>query len=118
MAITLAMTTISVARVDTTPGDDDVYDPYDPDTNPPTTIAAGVRATIGTPTATVDLVGGTQVAYSATIACDPCDLEPEDTVTDTAGTVWTVMWARLVQGFGLDHIEGELRLVTGQSSTA
>lgn len=114
--IPLATTTLTVTRDESNgqaadPGEP--YDPYDPSGTTPTVVAAGVRATIGVPSATVGLAGGDRVAYSAKFVADPSDIEPADTVTDTAGTVWSVLWARQAGTFGLGHTEGELRLVTG-----
>jgi hypothetical protein len=112
--IPLATSQITVNRVEGTAADSfDPYDPYDPTQPAPTVIVTGVRAVIGTPSASEVLAGGDRVVYASELMCDPCDLQAADTVTDTSGTVWTVLWARLVVGFGLDHMQGQLRLVQG-----
>ena len=112
MAIPLALTNITIQRVTPVAGDDSIVDGYDnqPD---PVTIASGIRATIGQPEASVVLVGGDRVVYSATFDADPCDIQPGDTIIDGNGFQWTAEWARLVKGLGLDHVQGSLRFVVG-----
>ena len=109
--IPLATTTITVSRVEAT----DV-DPYDAAQPSPTTIASGVRAVVGTPSASVALSSGDKVVYAASLRCDPVDVQPGDTVTDSTGTAWTVLWAREVNAVGLDFMEGQLRLVQGNAA--
>lgn len=107
--IPLATTTISVERVEAAVD----VDGYDDNLPGPTTVISGVRAVIGAPSANVALSGGDRVVYSATLRCDPCDLQADDTVTDETGTTWVVLWARRVTALGLDFIDGALRLTTG-----
>lgn len=126
--IPLATTLITVTRIDTstgtvdTPGDydtgpdydtDDLIDPYDATQPAPTTVDSNVRAAIGPPTATVELAGGRRVEYDARLVCDPCDLQPGDTVTTANGDSWRLLWARRVTAFGNDHMLGLLRATTG-----
>lgn len=106
--IPLATTTITVTRVPADPARD-AYDPA-PD---PVTVATGIRAVIGQPTAAVTLTGGDEVAYRFPLTCDPTDLQPGDTIVDAAGIEYRLDWARLETGFGLDHMTGSLRIVTG-----
>lgn len=109
MAIPLATTTITATRIEAAQTVDD----YDADQPAPTTIATGVRATVGPPSATTELVGGRRVEYSARFACDPTPLQPGDTVTDGDGNTWRVIWAQQVSAFGNTHTFGELRATTG-----
>lgn len=111
MAIPLETTLISVQR--STVGVD-----VDPSDAPPaalTPVASGVRAVINTPSASVVLSSGDRVVYTAGFSCDPCDVIADDTVTESDGTQWMCLWARPQVGLGLDHVEGQLRLVTGAS---
>lgn len=112
MAIPLALTTLTIQRVTPVPGDDSVVDGYD--TEPAaTTVASGIRAVIGQPSASVVLAGGDRIVYTASFACDPTDLRPGDWVIDSTGTTYRCQYAVLNLGLGLSHTEGELRLVTG-----
>jgi hypothetical protein len=112
MSIPLALTTLTVQRVTPVPGDDQIVDGYD--TEPaPTTVATGIRAVIRNPSVSVVLAGGDRIVFTATFSADPCDIRPGDTVIDSNGTIWRAMWTVLSSGFGLDHVDGELRLVTG-----
>lgn len=113
MAIPLALVTLTIQRVTPVAGDDGIYDAYDSGQPAPVTIASGIRAVIGQPSASVVLTGGDRVVYSATFDCDPADVQPADTIIDSTGTVWVVEWARLVSGLGLSHVNGSLRLVLG-----
>lgn len=112
MAIPLALTTLTIQRVTPVPGDDGIVDAYDPQPAP-TTIASGIRATIGQPSANVVLSGGDRVVYSASFDADPCSIQPGDVVIDGSGTVWSALYATTVYGLGLSHTTGELRLVSG-----
>jgi hypothetical protein len=111
--IPLATTQLSIARTEPA---DQPYDPYDSPAVYPTQVATGVRAVITAPTANAVLSGGNQVVYAAKVTADLCDLQAGDTVTDATGLTWTVLWARQVLGFGLDHMEGQLRLVEGAAA--
>lgn len=110
--IPLALTLLTVQRVTPVPGDSGIIDGYDPEPAP-VTVASGIRAVIGQPSASVVLAGGDRVVYSATFAADPCSIEPGDVVIDSTGTVWSALWSRSVVGLGLSHTAGELRLVSG-----
>lgn len=112
MSIPLALTTIQVQRVTPVAGDDDIADGYDA-AGSPVIVASGIRAVIGQPSASAVLVGGDRVTYSATFNSDPCDIQPGDVVLDSDGARWIALWSRFSGGFGLDHQEGELRLVQG-----
>ena len=110
MPVPLATTAITVERVVTTTDEDG----YDPNAAAPTPLAKHVRATISVPTGAVQLAGGDRVVTTATLHCDPTDLQSQDTVTDEGdGTVWTVLWARQYGAFGLGHTLAQLRLVQG-----
>lgn len=113
MAIPLHLTLLTIQRVTPVPGDDDQEDGYDAGQPAPATIASGIRAVIGQPSASVVLAGGDRIVYTATFAADPCDIRPGDTVIDSAGTLWRCQFSVLNTGLNLDHQEGELRLVTG-----
>lgn len=112
MAIPLALLTLTIQRVTPVAGDDDQIDGYDSQPAP-TTIASGIRAVIGQPSANVVLSGGDRVVYSASFSADPTDIQPGDTIIDSTGIVWSALWSRSVFGLGLSHTSGELRLVTG-----
>jgi len=112
MTIPVATTTIAVARTTDTASLADPYD-LDPSTTSTAIVASGVRAVISPPTATVGLVGGAREEYDAKLTCDPCDIQAGDTVTDSAGNAWTVLWALPFDAFGLDHVQGGLRMVSG-----
>lgn len=108
MSIPLATTTISVLRRDV----DDV-DPYD---TPPaaSTIAAGVRAVIGSPAGAEDITGAEQETVTFRLDCDPTDLQHRDQVVDDqTGDVFDVVWSRDRTGLGLDYTQAGLRQVQG-----
>jgi hypothetical protein len=114
MGTPVPTTTVTVTRNETAATDGlDPYDPYDPTSPTTVTTATGVRATIGSPQASVALSGGDRVTFTAQLVCDVCDLKAGDTLTDAGGTAWYVMWARRTTELGFSHIQGELRLVTG-----
>lgn len=112
MAIPLSLLTIQVQRSTPIASDDDIADGYDA-AGAAVIVASGVRAVIGQPSASVVLAGGDRVVFSATFNSDPCDIQPGDTVVASDGTRWIALWSRFSGGFGLDHQEGELRLVQG-----
>lgn len=112
MAIPLALVTLTVQRVTPVAGDDGQFDGYD-SAPAPSTIASGIRAVIGQPSASVVLAGGDRVIYSASFSADPCSIQAGDVVIDSSGTSWIALWATTVKGLGLDHTQGELRLVQG-----
>ena len=107
--IPFAKDRITISRV---PGSEDV-DGYDPVTTHNAQVATNIRATIGLPSAAPNLVGGDRIVTNATMQCDPCDIQPNDVITDAQGTVWTVLTVVPQVGFGLDHYTVALRLVTG-----
>lgn len=113
MPIPFATTTITVTRIETSSASTDLIDPYDAVQPAPTTVASGVRATIGPPSATTELAGGRRVEYDVRFASDVTDLEPGDTVTDATGNVWRLIWAQRVAALGSDHMVGLLRATTG-----
>lgn len=107
MAIPLATTTITVARV-----------PADPDRDPADeqpaaeTVTAGVRAHLSGITGNENFP--TQEVITRKLACDPTDLEHGDTITDdTTGAVYTVVYAEPRVGLNLDHVEAGLKKVEG-----
>lgn len=110
MAISLATTTIAVLR--TPPADD--ADPYDAPAEP-VTVAEGVRAHIGSPRGYETQRGGSQVAITNSLGCDPVDLDPAtDQVRDeTTNALYDVEWADQRLGNGLDHTAAGLVRVKG-----
>lgn len=112
MAIPLSLTLLTIQRVTPVAGDDGQFDGYDA-AGAPVTVASGIRAVIGQPSASVVLAGGDRVVYSATFDADPCSIQPGDVVIDSSGTVWSALFATTVRGLGMDHTNGELRLVSG-----
>lgn len=107
MPIPLATSSITVTRVEEAAN----TDPYDTNPPSPTTTAAGVRAVISPPSASVALSSANQVVSAARLTCDPCDIAAGDTIQDSAGLAWVVLWARRVTAVGLDFMEGQLRMV-------
>lgn len=106
----LALTTISIDRPDQT------SDGYDPEQAAPTRIAAGVRATITSKSGSVQITNGQRVRYTAVLNTDPADIRAGDTVTDeSTGETYRCEWALARPGFGIDHVEGRLSIVTGAS---
>jgi hypothetical protein len=51
-------------------------------TLPPAAVAAGVRANIGSPGGTEQILGGNQETMSFRMQCDPVELWPTDQVVD------------------------------------
>jgi hypothetical protein len=111
MAIPFAKDLIDISRVD-----DSTVDGWDD--NPPTPIqtASGVRAVVSLPSAAPNLVGGDRIVYNATMTCDLCDLQANDTVTDSQGTQWRCLTVVTQIGLGLDHMAANLRLVSGAAT--
>ena len=110
MTIPFNTTTITVTRVEEPTG---WYDDYQANPPAPTTVIAGVRAVISPPSGTAKLIGGDRIVYNAQLRCDPCDLQPQDTVTDTNGTAWTVLTVSEITGFGTQFMNANVRMVEG-----
>lgn len=102
MAIPLATTTITITR----PAVAD--DPYD-GAETTTTVAAGVRAHISTPSGREQRAGGSQETIDFRLNCDTVDLRHGDRVTDAQAEAYEVVWAQARVGLGLDHVEAGLR---------
>lgn len=109
MALILATTTVTVSRSAAVQD----KDPTDPDYPDPSAIQTGLRATIGTPTATATEAGGTRVLYTAPFSTDPADIQPRDTLTDADGNVWVVDSAKQTGAFGLAMVVGRCYQVAG-----
>jgi hypothetical protein len=109
--IPVATTRVTIQRRQTK-NDVDV-DGYEADPPPLNTVAEKIRAVIPGPSASVTLSGGDRVVYSSKLLTDVCDLQAADTLTESDGTQWVVLWARHQKGLGLEHMVGEVRLVTG-----
>jgi hypothetical protein len=110
VTLPLSTTTISVER---NVAEQMGRDPYDSPAQMEV-LATGLRAVVTPPTGSAQLVGGTRVAYLAQLHCDPCDLQPEDQITDAmSGLTWTLLWASEVKALGLHFTEGQMRRVTG-----
>lgn len=113
MTLPNATTRISVLRK----AADATRDPYD--TQPAATaVATGIRAHISAPMQRSDeeVHGGSQEVVQFPMHCDPVDLRHTDQVEDEAtGEVYEVVWARqrLAMPGGLDHVEAELKQVSG-----
>lgn len=109
--IPFGSSTITVTRVE----DATDQDPYDPavDHPAPTTIASNVRAVISPPSGTAKLVGGDRTVYEAALRCDTTALEANDTVVDSGGLTWTVLWVTQVNALGVKFTNARLRLVAG-----
>lgn len=110
MALPLATTTVTVSR-SVLPDPD--TDPTDADYPTPSVVQTGLRATIGTPSASASDQGGTRVVYTAQMTTDPADIRPRDLITDADGTQWSVLWARNSGALGLQITQARLQLVTG-----
>jgi hypothetical protein len=113
VTIPASTTTITVKRRQLNP----LADPADPDEYPTPewkTVESEVPAVISPPSASNKLAAGDRITFSARLICDPADVKAEDVITDAVdGTEWTVLWARPVVALGLDHVEGQLRMVSG-----
>lgn len=110
--IPFATTALTIDRTTLAAG----VDPYDPNPPAPVTIATGVRAVISTPSASTHLVGGMENVYNARLTCDICDLQTDDSVTETDGTQWRCLWVRPQVGLGVDHLVAQLRMITGNAA--
>jgi hypothetical protein len=107
-------TTVTVNRIVDPNPDTDGYDANQPSARQ---IETDVRAAVVPPSGTVRLIGGTRVIYSATLQCDVCDIQPQDTITDEQTMLdWTVLWVTQINALGFDHMHAQLRRVEGASS--
>lgn len=112
MAIPIANTTISVLRQPVDPTVDDMDAPTVDDYE---LIVSGVRATLGATTGVKVSGNGTRQELTIRFGCDPTSLNFTDKVLDeSTGVTYGVVWAHTRLGLGVDHIEGELVLVTGE----
>jgi hypothetical protein len=103
-------TTISVLRSSAADGTD-AYPDVEPTYSP---IATGIRAVIGTPGGMVVQEGTLREDIAYPLKCDVTDLQHADRIEDeSTGPVYTVKWVSQSRGFGLDHMDAELRLVEG-----
>lgn len=114
MAIPLATTTISVLRQ----SEEDLLGEPEfsgDDTSSYNAVASGIRANIGSPGATVNTTSGQQVSTGFKFQCDPViDLDRTDLIKDEkTGIVYTLNWAQLRTGLGINHWEGALFIVEG-----
>lgn len=89
-------------------------DPTDPQPEP-TIVAENIRASISSPSGREQVASGaSQAVVEFGLSCDPCDLLGTDQVQDqTTEAIYEVVWARRRTGFGLDHIHGSLKQVSG-----
>lgn len=112
MAIPVATTTISVLRA---PRSLPVDDFDAPSVGEFDTVATGVRATLGATTGVKVSGNGTRQELTVRFGCDPTTLGFTDKVLDeSTGVTYDVVWAHARTGLGIDHVEGELVLVTGE----
>lgn len=108
MSLPVATTTITVKRLPS----DDTRDGYD---DPPAraTVAAGLRAHIGSPSAREQVTTGNRTVATCALTSDPFDFEPTDQVIDeTTGEQFELVWARTRPGL-LAHTEGRLVQTAG-----
>ncbi len=107
MSIAVATTTITVLAVD---------EPEPGEGRTETTIAAGVRAAIGSPSG-VETVrpGGGQTVTTARLSCDPVNMPHTAIVVDeSTGERWEVTWALSRTGMpGLEHVEAQITRTQG-----
>lgn len=109
MTLPLSTTTVTVRR----PASGG--DPYEDAAM--TTVVAGLPAHIGSPSGRERIVAGSKETLDASLDTDPADIRHVDRIfDDVTGDQWEVVWAQARRGFGLDHVEGGLRRVTGASS--
>lgn len=110
--IPLNTTTITIKRV----ASDGTVDGYD--TQPAATdIASGVRANIGAPSGSQNIIAGDRTKVTFRLDADPTDLQADDQVfDDTTGDEYRCVWARQRHGLGLDHTVAALEQVEGAST--
>jgi hypothetical protein len=115
---------IATTRIDVTrPARPSTEDPYGDGYDEPedrddssATVATGVRATISPASVVGSNSGGESQVAEFRLACDPCDVTYRDTVTDTEGQTFEVLWAVSSPGVaGLGHVEAGLRIISGRS---
>ena len=56
---------------------------------------------MSTPSVMTQQVGGERTSFKASMRCDMCDLEQDDTVIDAGGTQWRVLDVVPQQAFAL-----------------
>lgn len=107
----MANTTVTVTRASASATTDN-YDgpaPFD------TTVVRGLRAVIGALRGSKITTGAEQEDARAALRTDPADIRYTDRVLDeSTGVLWDVVFAHARTGLGLDHVSGELRLVSGE----
>lgn len=111
--IPVATTTITVLRSDQD-GTKDLR-------NPPTfstTLAAGVRAVIGSPGGDEDTTSGQREEVNFRLDCDPvASMRHDDRVVDEhTSETYEVIWVKQRYGLGLDHTVADLRQITDEVS--
>ena len=111
MSLPFTTTTITIERPSTAE-----QDPYESATF--TTQATGVPAVIGSVSGREQDLGGSLEVLGARLAVEPgVDVQAQDVITDeTTGLIWEVGWIQSVTGFGLDHVEGSLKVARGGAS--
>jgi hypothetical protein len=103
MTIPVATTTVTVeATVEAEPGEGRTT----------VTVAAGVRAVIGSPSGSErPAPGGGTSRVTDVLNCDPCPQLADNTcrvIDDTTGVEYEVEWVRHRNGLGLDHTKAGL----------
>lgn len=101
MSILKATTTISVLRASSATGTDVVdrlADSYGTDTEtttrPQAVVSRGVRANIGSPSGTEQIMGGNQEIVAYKMQCDTVELIPTDQIRDeSTGLIYDVVTA-------------------------
>lgn len=79
-----------------------------------TAEATGIAAHISNPTGFERNAGGAQESVTFDFYADLCDMNNLDRVLDErTGDVYEVVYVRQRYGFGLEHMQGQLRQVSG-----
>lgn len=108
MSLPTATTTISVLR-QTQPG---TLDAIDLASVVWSTVSAGVRAVLGSPSGSETVTAGSSETVTARLACDPVSVRHGDRIYDEqTATTWDVTWTARRYGLGLDHVVAELVVV-------
>lgn len=111
MSIPLHTTKIDIRR--SPDSADPNIDPTDAPASPYVLVVSGIRAVISTPSAQTTTSGGTRVVFNASMRCDPTDLQVNDEVTDSGGSVWRCLNVESEGAFALTFMIASLRKVTG-----